>query len=315
MIRIEEYIPIAPYTVYKIGGPARYFIDARTADDVRDAVQFARERSVPFFILGGGSNILVSDEGFSGVVIHAGNQGIRVEGNVLEADAGAKMASAVAAASRASLAGFEWGIGIPGTVGGSLRGNAGCFGGEMKDVVSEVFFLDSDQAALPIKTFSNRACEFRYRHSIFKEHSEWIILLVRISLALGDPHRIKERILALSKERTEKQDIGTQSCGCIFKNISWEEAGDRGGALVNRFPELAGRPNIPASFLIDRAGLKGSREGSVVISPKHANFFVNEGGVRAGDVRSLIERAKARVKEEFDVLLHEEIQYVGFEKK
>lgn len=315
MIRIEENISIAPYTVYKIGGPAKYFIDARTADDMRDAVRFARETGVPFFILGGGSNILVSDAGFPGVIIHVGNQGVRVEGNILHADAGAKMASTAAAASQAALTGFEWGIGIPGTVGGSVRGNAGCFGGEMKDAVSEVSFVDTADPALSMQAVSNHECGFRYRHSVFKEHPEWVILSVRLSLAFGDPVHIKERILALSRERAEKQDIGTQSCGCIFKNISWEEAGDRGRALAARFPELAGRPNIPASFLIDRAGLKGNREGSVVISPKHANFFVNEGGARADDVRALIERAKARVREEFGVSLHEEIQHVGFGEK
>jgi UDP-N-acetylmuramate dehydrogenase len=315
MIQVQEHIPIALFTVYKIGGSARYFTEVRTADEVREAIRFGRDKGVPFFILGAGSNILVSDQGYEGILIHMATSGISQNNVLLRLDAGVKMAQAVAASVKSGLAGFEWGIGIPGSVGGSVRGNAGCFGNEMGDVVHAVEVLDTDDTALPIKIFSNSECEFGYRHSIFKLHPAWVVLSVTLELRLDEPKKIQERVLTITKERNEKQDIGTKSCGCIFKNISWEETGKSKEDLLRSFSEfetIEDRKNIPASFLIDRAGLKGVREGGVVISPKHANFFVNEGNASAEDVRRLVERIKERVKETYGLELHEEIQYLGF---
>lgn len=315
MIEIQENVPIAPFTVYKIGGLARYFIDVHTRDELREAITFGRDKGVPFFILGAGSNILISDAGFSGVVIHMVGQEIRQEGRTLYVDAGVKMAQAVAATVKGGLTGFEWGIGIPGTLGGSVRGNAGCFGFEMKEVVVSVSVLDTEDPALPEKTFTNEECEFGYRHSIFKVHPEWIVLGVTLGLTEGEPKKIQEEVIRITKERNEKQDIGTKSCGCIFKNVSWSEAGRAKDELLSSFPEfqeVVERPNIPASFLIDKASLKGSREGAVVISPRHANFFINEGGASAEDVQRLVERTKERVRAVYGISLEEEIQHVGF---
>ena len=128
---------------------------------------------------------------------------------------------------------------------------------------------------------------------------------------------IRERIRSITRERTQKQDIGTKSCGCIFKNVSWDAAGGK-ESLLKRFPEffqIADRPNIPAAFLIDRAGLKGERVGNAVISPKHANFFVNDGGASAGDIRELIRRVEDAVRRAYGITLEPEIQYVGFEPR
>ncbi len=317
MNTIRDYVSLAPYTVYGIGGPARYFADADTPEGIRDLVKFGRSKGVPFFVLGAGSNILVSDEGFPGIVIHIVNRNMSAEGTILTADAGVSMAQAVAASANGSLTGFEWGIGIPGTVGGAVRGNAGCFGGEMKDVVSSILILDTADESVPIRTIPRDACEFGYRNSIFKSHREWIILSVSLALAKGDPKEIQKKILSITRERNEKQDIGTKSCGCIFKNVAWSDAGYSPDELVRHFPEfeaIIGHPNIPASFLIDNAGLKGMRFGKAIISPKHANFFVNEGGVSSEDVRALIREAKRLVRERYGIELREEIQYVGFEE-
>ena len=184
----------------------------------------------------------------------------------------------------------------------------------MGDVVSRVDVLDTSDREVPVREFSSRDCEFGYRHSIFKAHPEWIILSVTFSLAGGDADMIRERIISITRARTEKQDIGTKSCGCIFKNVSWDAAGGK-ESLLGRFPEyleIADLPNIPAAFLIDRAGLKGERAGNAVISPKHANFFINEGGASARDVRDLIRRAQDGVRRVYGIELYPEIQYVGF---
>jgi len=194
-----------------------------------------------------------------------------------------------------------------------VRGNAGCFEGEMKDVIESVEVFDSLAAERFVLNAEH--CEFGYRDSIFKRHPEWIILSAALHLKEGDPEAIREQIAHFAKERTLKQDIGTKSCGCIFKNIPWTRHDIQKKEVSNHLPELKKfkeRPGIPASFLIDAADLKGRRAGSIVISPKHANFFINEGGGRAEDVRALVKIAKDAVQEKFGLALEEEIQYVGF---
>ena len=359
MLKIEENTNLAPYTIYKIGGPARYFIEITNSEELQEALLFSLEKKIPFFVIGAGSNILVSDDGFQGLIIKAKDGELSVEGEQIKIGAGVMMARAVMESAKAGLSGFEWGIGVPGTVGGSVRGNAGCFGGEMKDVVDKVLVLsvhrghsehirgvytehiryaqcklreesqdklreesqDPSVASLlqdddGVTTFelTNKECEFLYRDSIFKKHPGWVILSATLKLKKDNPEEIKEKIKQITLERTSKQDIGSKTCGCIFKNISWSSVGGR-EEFLNNFPEaekIKDRPNIPASFLIDQAGLKGKRFGQVVISPKHANFFVNEGGATAGEVRELIKIAKDEVRRKFGAELEEEIQYVGF---
>lgn len=312
-LEIRENTPLAPYTIYKIGGAARFFADVRNADELGEAVRFAADKSAGFFIMGAGSNTLVADEGFEGMVIHMTGGTIRVDGARMIADAGVMMARASAESARAGLAGFAWAIGVPGTIGGSVRGNAGCFGHEMKDVVESVTIFDAAKATsyqLPATS-----CEFGYRDSIFKRHPEWIVLAATLKLAHGDPALIQEKIKSISAERTARQDVGIKSCGCVFKNPSWSDMEESKDTLTARFPELAefaARATVPASFLIDRAGLKGSRAGRIVISPKHANFFLNEGGGTAKDVLILVALVKDAVLQKYGITLHKEIQTLGF---
>ena len=312
-IEIQERVPLAPYTVYKIGGPSRFFAEARNADEMGEAFLFGRARSLNFFVLGAGSNTLISDKGFDGFTIHVAGGGIRIEGERIEVDAGVMMARVVSEAAAAGLTGFEWGIGIPGTIGGSIRGNAGCFGGEIKDVVASVRIINIQKSDFHI--LKNTECEFGYRNSIFKRHPEWVIVSATLSLKKGDPDAIREKIRGLSAERTGKQDIGTKSCGCIFKNVSWTRRDIDREMLLNRHKTLTQfekSATIPAGFLIDECGLKGMRMGCVAVSPKHANFFVNEGGARAEEVMAMISLAKDAVRKKFGIILEEEIQFVGF---
>ena len=319
MINIQERISLAPYTLYQIGGPARFFVEAENEEEIKEAMRFAREREVPIFVLGRGSNVLVADKGFDGLVLRVTAKEVKNEGDRIIADAGAMMASAVLASKNAGLTGFEWGIGVPGTVGGSVRGNAGCFGYETKDVVESVRALrianQERNSEIEVVELNNKECEFGYRYSIFKKHPELIIVSATLKLTKGNPEEIRAKIQEITKERTAKQDIGTKSCGCIFKNIPWPERDGDKKELLQKFPELRqfeNSKNIPSSFLLDSSSLKGRREGSAVISPKHANFFVNEGGAAASDVAALIAIAKKEVQKKFSITLQEEIQYVGF---
>lgn len=313
MINIKQNVPLAPYTVYKVGGSARYFTEIKEPGELTGALSFAKENGTPFFVLGAGSNILVSDKGYNGLVIHLSMGGLEIRGTTAKAGAALSMASVVAKTAQAGLSGFEWAIGVPGTIGGSVRGNAGCFGKEMKDVVQSVQFLDT--ATGEQKEFSNKQCEFAYRDSIFKKHPEWIIVCAALGLADGNSKEIQERIKNITLDRTKKQDIGTKSCGCIFKNVPWDRKDIDKEAILARFPDMPSSgtvEGIPVSYLLDHAGLKGRRVGRVSVSPKHANFFVNEGGATAEEVVMLISIAKDAVKRKFGIVLEEEIQYVGF---
>jgi UDP-N-acetylmuramate dehydrogenase len=240
--------------------------------------------------------------------------GVDIQGTRVTLGPVAMMALVVTKMARAGLTGFEWAIGVPGTVGGSVRGNAGCFGGEMGQVVESVRYIDMTNGQP--QELSNAGCEFSYRDSVFKRHPEWMIVSVTLNLCGGDPKKVQEEVKRITLERTRKQDIGTKSCGCIFKNVSWSRRDIDKEKLLARHPELAQFSNndtIPASFLIDAAGLKGRRAGRAFVSPKHANFFVNEGSATAEEVIMLISLTKDTVKRKFGIILEEEIQYVGFE--
>lgn len=313
MLEIKENVALADHTVYKIGGPARFYVEVQNPEDLKEAVGFAKENNIPFFVLGAGSNVLISDSGFHGLVIRLSDGVVKMDGDEVSAGASLMMAQVVAKTAQAELAGFEWAMGVPGTIGGSVRGNAGCFGGEMKDVIQSVHFFDTKEEKF--REFTNEECEFGYRHSIFKQHSEWIIVRVVLRLRKGDPKQIQEEIKRISLERSQKQDIGTKSCGCIFKNVAWARKDIDKKTILSRFPDIPRSgtvDGIPVSYLIGEAGLKGFRVGRVVVSAKHANFFVNEGGATAEEVAILIAIVKEKVRQKFGIWLEEEIQYVGF---
>lgn len=310
---IKENVSLAPYTVYKIGGRARFFVEAKNSNEIEKAVVFASKNKIPFFVIGAGSNVLVSDNGFEGLIIRLSGGNIKIKGTELIIGAGVMMARAVSEAAGAGLTGLEWGIGVPGTIGGSIRGNAGCFGSEIKDIVKSAEFLDSGN--LSILKFDNKDCKFSYRDSIFKKNPEWIILSSSLKLKKGNKGQIQNKIKDISKERAGKQNIGSQCCGCIFKNVSWERRDINKNKLLARFPDLAAfqnLPNIPSSFLIDQTGLKKKKIGKVYVSDKHANFFINSGGARAEEVIMLIGLVKDNVYRKFGIQLEEEIQYIGF---
>ena len=293
MVTIRENVSLAPYTYFKIGGPARFFTEAHSEEELREALTFAKEKSVPFWILGGGSNVLIADEGLPGLAIRMLFDGIEFTRlNLVRVGAGVTMARAVAASVEAGLAGFEWAIGIPGTIGGSVRGNAGCFGGEMKDVIEGVEVLQTTNDKLQMTNkfqISNVNCRFSYRESEFKRDPSLTILSATLKLQKGNPEESRKLIAQYARERAVKQDIGMQCAGCMFKNPF---------------------PDKPAGMLIDTAGCKGMRVGNAIVSEKHANYFVNRGGASANEVRALTAMIKKRVRDAHDIELEEEIQYL-----
>ena len=314
---IREREPLAAHTVFRIGGPARFFIEADTADDVLAALRGAVSSGLPWLMLGAGSNVLAADGGFGGCVIRASGGAVVAHGGRLRVDAGVSMARVVGEALRFGLRGFEWAIGVPGTVGGSVRGNAGCFGGAMADAVESVSVFNA--ATDGVEEWAADACEFSYRSSVFKRRPELAVLGATLRLEPGDPAEGGRFVRQHTAERTRTQDIGAATAGCMFKNIPWGRIGGEPvrRRLIQRHPDLApftAAPAIPAGLLIDRAGLKGFCVGRARVSERHGNFFVNVGGATAEDILILTSLAKGAVRRHFGLLLEEEIQYVGFEQ-
>lgn len=303
--------PIALKTYLKIGGPARLFVVASSSEELLSAVKAAKQANIPFYVFGGGSNILVADEGFQGVLIQAGNRSYRIEGTSLIAEAGCFSGLMARETAKAGLRGFEWGIGVPGTIGGATYGNAGCFGGEMKDVVSSVRAYDvtNDRDV----TYSNAECGFAYRESRFK-HEPHVILETTLSLEPGDPAESQKKLEEIMSKRKDTQPQGAFTAGCLFKNVEFQHESDVEAAKreVEIPAEMLAAKRIPAGWLIDQLGLKGKTIGKAQVSPVHGNFLVNLGGASASDVLQLSSFVKMKVRDELGILLEDEVQYVGF---
>ena len=302
---IQKNISLKNYTTFKIGGPAKYFFEARTKEDLIKAIKMAKKFNLPFFILGGGSNILVSDRGYEGMIIKVKSQKSKIKSTsqkskIIEAEAGISLGQLVNLALKNNLTGFEWAVGVPGTLGGAIYGNAG-WPSDKKNIsaiIKEVEVLDISREP-KIKKFNKSACQFKYRDSVFKHNKNLIILGAFLQLKKGDKIKIKKEIAEIIKKRKDKIPI-EPSAGCIFKNPAPEQARYGAGPL-----------EFSAGELIDKCGLKGKKIGKAQISEKHANFIVNLGGAKSEDVIKLIKLVKQKVKNKFAIWLEEEIQFLG----
>lgn len=303
MINIQQNISLAPYTTFKIGGPARFFAEVQNEEELLEALNFAQKNNLEIFVLGGGSNILVSDEGFNGLVIK-----IIASLESLKCWAGNNLSEVVKLAKEHSLTGLEWAAGIPGTIGGAIRGNAGAYNFDMSGVVEEIKVIEIQE--LKIKTFNNKDCKFSYRSSIFKENKNLIMVSAILKLQKGDKAEIENKIKEILKKRSEKIPQG-QSAGSFFQNPIVDNP-----ELIKRFEKdtgIACKDNkIPAGWLIEEVGLKGKKIGGAMVNEEHGNFVINKGSAKAQDVIILASLIKQQVRDKFGVELKEEVQYVGF---
>ncbi len=305
----EEKNLLSIHSNYKIGGSAKYFFDFKTEDVLEAAVNTAQKFEAPIFGMGGGTNILFSDDGFNGAILKPTFRNVAVKGGFVRAGAGIPMAELLEAVIDKNLAGLEWAGGLPGTLGGAIRGNAGAFGGEIKDAVDYV--ISFDIADGKFKTRKNPECRFGYRNSIFKnEAGKDIIWEVGLRLNRGDGKAIRESAMQKIQYRKERHPMEYPNIGSIFKNIDakivsseWRE---HFKAKIKNDPF----PVIPAAAVIAETGLVGVSCGGAMISPKHPNFIVNVLNARASDVRQLIGLIKQAVLKKFDVQLEEEIMQV-----
>lgn len=288
-LRLEWNVPLAKYTTIHIGGPAECLISARSSEEIQMVLRFCKEHDVALHILGNGSNLIVDDNGVSGIVLYIGRrlQEITVNGTEIAADAGARMALVARAAEDASLTGLEFAFGIPGTIGGGVIMNAGAYGGELSQVVKKVEAFDEDGNFYVLE--ADDLC-FGYRKSTLKTHG-YIVSKVYLECKPGNKEEISALMADLGKQRREKQPLEYPSAGSTFKRPEGYFAGQ----------------------LIDQSGLKGTAIGGAQVSEKHAGFIINKEAASCQDVRSLIGLVQSTVHEKFGVDL--EPEYVFWSDK
>ncbi|MFA6228336.1 MAG: UDP-N-acetylmuramate dehydrogenase [Patescibacteria group bacterium] len=311
--RFKENESLANHTTLRIGGPARFLALAKDAEEIKQLIAEAQAESIDYAVLGGGSNILASDDGFDGLVIKINGGEIKINGDQLIVDAGASLALTLAQSLKAGLIGLEWAMGIPGTIGGAVCGNAGAYGGEMSQNVSSVKILKQNA----VIELPSSACDFGYRKSRFKKDgNKDIILSVALKLKIGTPEEIaaaKEKIAKITAERGVKFSEGP-SAGSFFRNIALTSA--ETAELKSRQPEIPEQfiawQKIPAAWLIDECGLRGRQIGGAKVSDRHAGIIINAGGATASDVLMLASAIKQKVRSKFSLQLMEEVQYLGF---
>ncbi|HBK34592.1 MAG: UDP-N-acetylenolpyruvoylglucosamine reductase [Candidatus Uhrbacteria bacterium GW2011_GWE2_40_58] len=309
--RLKEQEPLKRYTNFRIGGPARWFAEVKSVEELKKALQIAKEQNIRFYILGGGSNIIVSDEGFKGLVLKIAMRNFTVQGTLVDAEAGALSIAISRKTAESGLKGFEWAISLPGTIGGAVRGNAGCFGGEMKNVVESVEVLREGE----LVTLSNQELAFGYRDSAIK-HSSDVVIRVHLHLSEGDSSALQDRMREILETRIKCQPVECGSAGCLFKNYEIE-SDEALQVLLKKIdlPEsMCLCRQISAGWLIDQLGLKGVRIDGAQISEKHGNFLLNLGDASASDIVQLISLVKAKVRDAYGIQLQEEVQYLGFEE-
>lgn len=307
----RSHVPLAQYTTFKIGGKARLFAEVTSAIELAECYERAAKDRLPVFVFSGGSNVLFSDRGYPGLVVRLVDGGMRVgENGRISAGAGRDLSELVVSAGKAGLAGLENLAGIPGSVGGAIRGNAGAFGTEIGDMVLSVkaFHVESGM----VKEYTRAECAFAYRQSFFKGHPKYIVLSAEFRLtSSADPARLAERAQEIRALREKKHPQDVFCAGSFFMNpIVRDEK------LREEFRKDSGKEpkddKLPAGWLIDHVGLRGKTIGHAKVSEAHPNYIINTGGATAEEVLTLASIVKQRVRDEARVMLTQEVQLVGF---
>ena len=286
IVKIDE--PMRKHTNFKIGGNADVFVIAKNIEEIKYVIKFSKENNIPLTILGNGSNVLVSDKGIRGIVLQVGTKEIKIEKQknaLIEVEAGVMLGALAQVLLKQSIAGFEFAAGIPGSIGGAIRMNAGAYGGEMRDIVRNVTVLNEKGE---ISVLTNEECEFSYRHSRFTNSKE-IVIKATLELPFGNENEIKAKMNEYAQSRKEKQPLNLPSAGSTFK---------RGTDFIT-------------AKLIDECGLKGYTSGDAQVSTLHAGFVVNLGNATAQDVLNVVSHVKQVVLEKTGKQIELEVELLG----
>jgi len=296
---------LSEYTRFGIGGPADLYAETEDAEAFVAALGAARESGQPMVVIGGGTNLIVSDEGFRGVVLRYRADRLMAAGEWVNAQAGASLQELIDFTIAHGLRGLETLAGIPGSVGAAVYGNAGAYGHSISERVVSVQFYDGNA----VRQFNNEECEFHYRESIFKKHKEWIIFSTKLRLEPADAAELRRIADDIVKVRNEKFPVTMKCAGSIFKNLLLKELPDDVASQIP--PAVVREGKIPAAWFLEQVGAKGMERGAIHVAPYHANLIYNSGGGTATDLCLLIQELKARVRTRFGIELEEEVQYVG----
>lgn len=313
MVEILKNVLLKDFSNFKIGGHADYFLNACDKESLREALFFVREKNIPYFILGGATNLLIADEGYQGAIIKIRAAKIEDFGNgKIYVEAGAEMSDVVRFACERGLAGLSWAGGLPGTFGGALRGNAGAFGGEIKDSIELVDSVIFNRTTGEIKDSRkmNIECNFGYRNSIFKEQKcADIIFSAILKLESGhDPVELQRQAQAKIDLRQARQPLEYPNIGSIFKNVPLTRIAAQQLSAFDVRVKADPFPVIPAARLISECGLKGFAIGGAEVSEKHPNFIINKNNASAYDVKAVMNVVKEKVFEKFNVALEQEVE-------
>lgn len=306
---VQEHVELAPLTTFGIGGIARYFIECTSISDIQEALAYCKNNNLKSVVLSGGSNVLIADTGFDGCVIHIKNQGSNRFGNTVVIEAGCSLLESIERCHSYNLGGWEHLSGIPGSIGGAIRGNVGAFGAEIKEYCTEVRACHAETGEE--KIFIASECDFSYRSSFFKEHPEWIILSATFTLKQVSAEAVvlKEKTIA---EREKRHLQNVPCAGSYFMNpVAPQWVQD----LFTEEKGVAARDGrVPAGWLIEKVGMRGYKQGNAASSEMHANYLINTGKATAADVRAVATAIQDAVRAKYIVSLREEPTLIGFEQ-
>jgi UDP-N-acetylmuramate dehydrogenase len=305
-ITLRRDVPLSKYTRFGIGGPADFFIETADPVSFAKALAIVRASGLDSVVIGGGTNLIVADEGFRGVCLKLTSDRISADAKQVDVECGATLQTLVDFTVDRGLKGLETMTGIPGSVGAAVYGNAGAYGHSIQERVRRVHFLDGES----VRQFNNAECHFHYRESIFKSNKQWIILSATLEMETGDPAALRETADRILTTRNRKYPPTMRCAGSIFKNFLLK---DLPPAVVAGIPAtviIEGK--VPSAWFLEQVGAKGMKQGGIEVADYHANLIYNAGGGTARDLILIVNELKNRVRERWGIPLEEEVQYVGF---
>lgn len=305
-LTVLQDVPLARYTRFGIGGPADIYAEAAGEEAFLRALEVARESGLACTVMGGGTNVIVSDGGYRGMVLRLVACRIEARGTEVTADAGAPLQELVDFTVGRGLEGLQTLAGIPGSVGAAIYGNAGAYGHSISERVARVRAFDG----AGVRTLEREECRFAYRDSIFKRQRGWIVFSAVLHLTEGDREELRRVAREIEEIRNRKFPVTMKCAGSIFKNLIVAELPP---AAAARVPESVVRDGkVPAAWFLERVGAKGMQAGDIHVADYHANLIYNSGSGTAAQLREVIDELKTRVRNEFGLELEEEVQYIGF---
>jgi UDP-N-acetylmuramate dehydrogenase len=306
-LRIVPEVLLSRYTRFGIGGPAALYAESATEKAFTAALRIVCESGIPSMEIGEGTNLIVSDDGFAGIVLRFVGQQIESKGMCMRVEAGALLQSVVDRSIERNLQGMETMTGIPGSLGAAVYGNAGAYGHSIQERAYRVHYVDEVGS---IRSLSNQECEFTYRSSIFKQNKQWVILSVELCFEAGDRTELQHKAHEIRVVRDAKYPPTMKCAGSVFKNCFFNQLPSAVQAEIP--PALIREGKVPSAWFLEQVGVKGLRRGDIQVAAYHANLIYNDGAGTAADLVAVIQDLKNRVQDRFGFTLEEEVQYIGF---